>query len=90
MTLHQFEYLTPEDQEQIINNRSVHLVTIIDGNKVSNLFQVDSFYIEISSIKNGTFYTTATFFDDMKLLEPYLDFVNINEVTTILGCRGQC
>ena len=85
MTLRQFEYLSELDQEFILRTKSVLIASMVDREGSATLFQVDGFYLEIRNIFSRPGYTTANFFDDPELLEPYLEFINIEPVYSLLG-----
>ncbi len=85
MTLRQFEYLSEFDQEFILRTKSVLIASMIDQEGSATLFQVDGFYLEIRNKFSRPGYTIANFFDDTELLEPYLEFINIEPVYSLLG-----
>ena len=85
MTLRQFEYLSELDQEFILRTKSVLIASMVDQEGSATLFQVDGFYLEIRNSYRRKGYTTACFFEETDLLEPYLNFVNIDPVYSLLG-----
>lgn len=85
MTLRQFEYLSEQDQEYVLQHKAVHIASVIEETGTFTLFQVDSFYLEIQSNHSGKVFTTASFFEETELLEPYLELVDMNEIYACLG-----
>jgi hypothetical protein len=84
MTLRQFKHLSEDDQQLVLQNKAVHIASIEDSRESLELFQLDSFYIEIECVHTHMRIITVNFFDEPELLEPYLDSINIDEVLQLI------
>lgn len=86
MTLKQFDYMNPDDQDYIFARDAVLIAVEEDADGDYALYQLYSFYLEV-------FYTdfdnhrarTLCSFDNTDLLAPYLASINIDSVYAILG-----
>jgi hypothetical protein len=84
MTLKQFKYLSEADQESILNSKAVHVASVMEDNERMELFQVESFYLEIQCFGTTLQVKTFNYFEETELLEPYLRFINIQELTHLI------
>lgn len=80
MTLEQFKYLNEEDQQFVLQRRAVYIATLESSNGKRELFQLDSFYIEIEYQHKFMQVLTINLFDDTSILEPYLECIDIDEI----------
>ena len=88
MNLWEFKHLSEEDQQYVLQKKAVHIATINDEQESLELFQVDSFYIEIECIHSFLKVITVNFFDETSLLEPYLESINIEEIFDVLNSKN--
>ena len=77
MTLQQFKYLTLKEQEFILQTKAVFISAIQDEEHVVNLFQVDGFYLEVRCNLKETIVRSLSYFEEISLLDPYLDLIDI-------------
>ncbi|MGN6294517.1 MAG: hypothetical protein ACTHMV_17340 [Chitinophagaceae bacterium] len=77
MTFQQFNRLSAVEQEIAVWYIGVAVADRIEGDIRYLLFQLDSFYIEITYVINLNSITRILAFDDMELLEPYLANIQI-------------
>lgn len=80
MTYQQFKNLNNTEQEIICWSRGVKIASKFDNTILCQLYQVDSFYIEVQYSFPLGIITHLVSFDDTKLLDPYLKFINIDKV----------
>ena len=80
MTLEQFKYLNEEDQQFVLQRRAVYIATLENNRGKRELFQLDSFYIEIEYQHSFMQVLTVNLFEDPAILEPYLECIDIDEV----------
>ena len=88
MTLKEFKYLSEDDQQFVLQTKAVHIASIKDERESLELFQLDSFYIEIECIHSFMKVLTVNFFDETTLLEPYLNNIDIDEVYQVLASKN--
>lgn len=77
MTYQQFSRLSAQEQELAMWYIGVPVADRFDSIYRYLLFQLDSFYIEITYAVNLNIITRLTAFDDTDLLEPYLENIQI-------------
>ncbi|HEV7329424.1 MAG TPA: hypothetical protein VGN63_00135 [Flavisolibacter sp.] len=77
MTLSQFQQLDHETQLQVAD-RATCLRSRMDPEHLILLYQIEGFYIEVYYHKRLRSFTRAHAFDDMVLLDPYLEEMQIN------------
>lgn len=80
MTLEQFKYLNEEDQQFVLQRRAVYIATLENNSSKRELFQLDSFYIEIEYQHTFMQVLTVNLFEDPSILEPYLECIDIDEI----------
>ena len=80
MTLEQFKYLNEEDQQFVLQRRAVYIATLENSSGKRELFQLDSFYIEIEYQHTFMQVLTINLFEDPSILEPYLECIDIDEI----------
>lgn len=80
MTLEQFKYLNEEDQQFVLQRRAVYIATLENNSAKRELFQLDSFYIEIEYQHTFMQVLTVNLFEDPSILEPYLECIDIDEI----------
>ncbi|MGZ8510251.1 MAG: hypothetical protein ACXWWA_07740 [Chitinophagaceae bacterium] len=80
MTYLQFNSLSTTEQEIICWSRGVEIAAKVDNISMCQLYQVDSFYIEVQYSIPFSIITSIVSFDDTKLLDPYLKCINIDIV----------
>lgn len=85
MTLQQFKYLTLKEQEFVLQTQAVFLATIQDEKNVFNLFQVDGFYLEVHCNLTETIVRSLNYFEELSLLDPYLELINIEFIYQLPG-----
>ena len=85
MTLEQYNNLSEEDQQSVLDKEAVHIATINYNNSYYQLFQVGSFYIEMEFPINSWRTKVYVFFDELDYLEPYLNLVDISTIYKVLG-----
>jgi len=85
MTLKQFKYLSPHDQDQVLRKRAVIIGTVNGGEGTYTLFQVYGFYLEVLCQDKFVVPESINYFDEMEFLGPYLELININPVYQILN-----
>jgi len=85
MTLDQFKYLTETEQNYILKTKAVYIGSIRDEEGTYNLFQVDSFYLEVLCNGDETVVCSLSYFEEVSLLEPYLVLIDIDPIYQILG-----
>jgi len=78
MTYPQFKNLSNTEQELICWSRGVEIASKLDNISLCQLYQVDSFYIEVQYNLPFGIITKIISFDDTSLLEPYLECINID------------
>ena len=80
MTLEQFKYLNEDDQQFVLQRRAVYIATLENSQCKKELFQLDSFYIEIEYQTTFMQVLTVNLFEDPSILEPYLECIDIDEI----------
>ena len=78
MTYRQFKYLSETDQELICWSKGVEIASKADKIYQYKLYQVDGFYIEVQSTITFGIIRKISSFDDMQLLESYLEQIKID------------
>jgi len=73
MTLYQFNSLDEMEQIESVWNKGVLLAERSDETHNYWLYQIDSFYVELSGLKGNPGYNGLKSFLTTELLEPYLD-----------------
>ena len=53
MTLQQFKHLSEEGREYVLSTKAVHIASIEGYDNCLDLFQVDSFYLEVESLNHS-------------------------------------
>ncbi len=77
MTFEQFRYLSEEDQENLLWQRGVELARSRDAIFHYILYQVDGFYMEVKYILPFNSILQIACFEDVDMLENYLQNINI-------------
>jgi hypothetical protein len=77
MTFNQFKYLSEDQQELLLWRRGVELARYDDPDFHYILFQVDGFYMEVKYVMPDRDIIDITCFEDIRMLEPYLDQIDI-------------
>ena len=77
MTFQQFNKLSAVEQEIAVWYIGVAVADRFDGDNRFLLFQLDSFYIEITYAINLNIITKIVAFDNMELLDPYLENIQV-------------
>jgi len=85
MTLREFKYLSLSEQEFILKTQAVFIASMQDQKNTYNLFQVDSFYLEVNCNGEETIVSSLSYFEEINLLEPYLKSINIDPIYQLLG-----
>jgi hypothetical protein len=85
MTLQQFKYLSLKEQEFVLKTQAVFIASMQDQENTYNLFQVDSFYLEVHCNGEETIVSSLSYFEEINLLEPYLKLINIDPIYQLLG-----
>jgi hypothetical protein len=80
MNLHQFRRLNEMQQVTLVEERGVTVAERKTAYCNVQLFQVDSFYIEIYHHSHFNVITRIYSFDDTALLEPYLLSIDVDEL----------
>lgn len=77
MTLYQFRSLDYEEQLEVIFSEAIQVAEREDANASYALYQLGSFYIELS-VLNNALSTGIKTFANTTLLNPYLKDINVN------------
>jgi len=85
MTLNQFQYLSLKEQEIVLKTKAVFIAAMQQGEGHYNLFQVDGFYLEVLCKGREQIVCSLSYFEEIYLLDPYLDLINIDPIYQILG-----
>lgn len=85
MTLRQFKYLSLKEQELVLKTQAVFIASMQDEEHTYNLFQVDSFYLEVLCHGGDTIVSSLSYFEEINLLEPYLKLINLEPIYQLLG-----
>lgn len=85
MTLEEFHNLSFKKQKHILESRAVFLAAISDEYNTFNLFQIDGFYLEVHCNGIESVVRSSSYFEDLDLLQPYLEVVNIDPIYDLLG-----
>ncbi|HEV7783527.1 MAG TPA: hypothetical protein VGO58_19770 [Chitinophagaceae bacterium] len=80
MTFTQFKYLSEDDQEALLWRRGVELGRTRDDIFHYILYQVDGFYMEVKYIMPQRTIREIACFEDVDLIAPYLDTINITSL----------
>jgi hypothetical protein len=88
MTLHEFKYLNSREQELVLRTKAVFIGAIQDEEGIYNLYQVDGFYLEVLCNRDETRVCSFSYFEEIHLLEPYLNSINIEPIYQVLGYRA--
>ena len=76
-----FDFLEDADKMQFIKNCCILVAKKSHKNFCYELYQSDTFYIELQIYVHHTVSTRYFCFDDMSYLEPYLMAIDISQVT---------
>ncbi len=83
MDLHHFRKLPQLQQDELLRETAVFLGEMTDQSDTFMLFQLDGFYLEIYC-RNGE-ECSVNYFDEIELLEPYLEMIDISSIKVLLG-----
>lgn len=84
MTLEQFKYLSPKEQEFALKTQAVFIASMHDKENIYNLFQIDSFYLEVYYNVEENVVSSLIYFDEINMLEPYLKLIDIKPIYQLL------
>ena len=84
MTLQQFKHLSEEGREYVLSTKAVHIASIEGYDNCLDLFQVDSFYLEVETLNHSQKVKTLVFFEEVELLEPYLKRIDIDDLKGLI------
>jgi hypothetical protein len=87
MELDKFRCLTNIEQDIVLRHEAVYLGEIKDGLNTYMLFQLDSFYLEIYF--RGSEKCALNYFDEIELLAPYLEMIDMYPIRALLGYSNQ-
>ena len=86
MELDEFKSLGNYEQDRLLQKKAVYLGEIKEGINTFMLFQLDSFYLEYY-FRSGE-KCALNYFDEIELLEPYLEMIDISALNYLLECPG--
>ena len=80
MTMYEFRVLSDQDQLEIVYSQGVYIGKRHVGGKVSVLYQLEGFYIEIFYRKYRYFISHTRCSESTIIAEPYLDQIDLAEL----------
>lgn len=85
MTLQQFKCLNTSEQEFILRTKAEFIGSLLKEEGIYSLFQIDSFYLEVLCNGDETVVCSLSYFEEISLLAPYLELINIEFIYQLLG-----
>ena len=80
MTLQHFNALIKDEKQHIVLSTGIFLAERLDGPFRIMLYQLEDFYVEVYFFNLYNKAALLKGFDDMELLEPYLDTISLSEL----------
>lgn len=78
--LYKFQLLDQEDQINLLYTQGTFVGKQKNDNRISVLYQLDSFYVEITYKKYRYYIVSLRSFSTVELINPYLADINITDL----------
>jgi hypothetical protein len=87
MNLLSFHRLSPVAQQEYALSQGVQLDDRVEPKYTIHLYAVDGFYVELYFYRTAAQAVKITAFDSTKLLEPYLNTIDLSELHSFLQIK---
>lgn len=87
LSVQQFKRLSLIKKHYLLNKEGIDLSAIFTRKESRILFSLYGFYVEVIFMRTSSEIKSLTCFTDLEKLEPYLEHINIDDLTILLSSK---